>query len=319
MVADIEKMAYKGETPWHKQGTKVEGLMTWKEAIIQGGLDWEVELMPVYVNGKEVVENKAVVRSTDKAFYKIVGTGYTPIQNRAAGKFLDEITATGAAKYETVGSLQGGKKIWMLMDTGELNIKGDLVKKYLLMTNSHDGSFAREIFFTSKRVVCSNTLRMARSSTSRAEKFYTRHTKNANADFQLLKAREILGLADKYFAQFKEISEMFAMKQLKAADLPLMLSAAFNTDGAIPANEIYNPTRIQMDKVEELITIDRGEFAPHLHGTVYEAFNAVVKYTDYYKDYRKKDQDARLNGVWFGGGNTIKDRAFEWGLAYAKA
>ena len=316
MPAEVEKMVYKGQVPWHRGGKQVDQFMTWEEAVVAGGIDWEVELVPVFVNGKEVAENKAVVRKTDGTFYKIVGTGYTPIQNRVAGKFLDELTNAGAAKFETVGSLQNGRKIWMLLNTGTLDIKGDEVKKYLLMCNSHDMSFAREIFYTGVRVVCMNTLNMARNGAT--EKFYTRHTRNANADWQLVKAREILGLAQKNFETFKLVFESFATKQLKAADMPLMLAAAFNTDGAIPANEIYNPIKIQMDKVEELVVLDKDEFAPHLRGSVYEAYNAVVKYTDYYKDYRKKDEDARLAGIWFGGGNAIKERALDWCKAYVK-
>jgi phage/plasmid-like protein (TIGR03299 family) len=316
MPANVEKMAYAGEIPWHRNGYKVEGLMTWEEAIVNGGIDWEVELRPVFVDGKQVLENMAVVRKTDGAVFNIVGTKYTPIQNRAAGKFLDEVVGTGKARYETVGALDGGKKIWMLMDAGTLDIKGDEIKKYLLMCNSHDGSFAREIFFTGVRVVCMNTLEAARSAT--VQKFYTRHTKNANADFQIAKARDILGLADLYYKSFKDQMELLVAKQLPAADMPLLLNAAFGTKGAMPAEEIYNPIKIQMDKVEELIAVDRHEFAPEFHGSVYEAYNAVVKFTDYYRNYRGGNADARLNGVWFGGGNIIKARALDWATKYAK-
>ena len=70
--------------------------------------------------------------------------------------------------------------------------------------------------------------------------------------------------------------------------------------------------------MKDLIELDRKEFAPALHGTVYEAYNAVVKYTDYYKDYRGGDENARLNGVWFGGGAIIKQRALNWCTQYAK-
>jgi len=45
-------MFYQGEIPWHRLGTKVDHVLTSEEAIIEAGLDWDVELVSVAVNKK---------------------------------------------------------------------------------------------------------------------------------------------------------------------------------------------------------------------------------------------------------------------------
>ena len=38
----------------------------------------------------------------------------------------------------------------------------------------------------------------------------------------------------------------------------------------------------------------------------------VAKFTDYYRPYKSEAKDARLRGVWFGGGADIKKRAWDY-------
>ncbi len=82
--------------------------------------------------------------------------------------------------------------------------------------------------------------------------------------------------------------------------------------GWIGGEDVYNPTKIQMEKVRELVTVDRKEFPKELHGTAWEGYNAVAKYTDWYREYRSEAKDARLRGVWFGTGADIKKRAWDF-------
>jgi phage/plasmid-like protein (TIGR03299 family) len=316
MPANVEKMVYAGNVPWHGIGKKVDGLMTSEEAIKAAEMDWEVALEPVTVRGHVMDEYKAIVRQSDHSVFAIVGNRYTPIQNREAFKFFDAVVG-GGAYFETAGSLNGGRRIWMLANlNSSIGVKGDEVKKYVVLSNSHDGSLARQMFLTPIRVVCENTLQMALNSA--VERVYARHTARANSAEKVQEAKVILHIAETYFTNFKEMMDLLAVKQLPAGDQPLLLAAAFGTHGAIAAEEVYNPIKIQMDKVQELITVDRKEFSPELHGTVYEAYNAVVKFTDYYRNYRGGQPDNRLNGVWFGGGNIIKNRALDWAIKYSK-
>jgi phage/plasmid-like protein (TIGR03299 family) len=316
MTDQIEKYQKILDAPWlGGNAAKVGGLLTSAEALKAGGLDWDVELKPVTVNGTIQPDYKAIVRVPDQQVYAIVGNRYVPIQNKANFKFFDAVVGGGFAIYDTVGSVDGGRKIWILADLkGSIGVLGDEIKKYVVLSSSHDGSLARQMFLTPIRVVCKNTLQAAIATAM--QKFYTRHT--ANADAKVEAAREILGLANGFYVDFQAQMERLAMKQLPKTDLPLLLGAAFGVDSTVPMDAVYNPIKIQMQKVEELIEVDRPEFAPALHGTVYEAYNAVVKFTDYYRHYRGNTGEARLNGVWFGGGNVIKARTLAWATGYSK-
>jgi hypothetical protein len=94
--------------------------------------------------------------------------------------------------------------------------------------------------------------------------------------------------------------------------MPLLLNAAFDQPMDRRIQDVFPWVQKQMEKVEELVTIDRHEFPKELHGTAYEAYNAVAKFTDYYRPYQSEAKDARLRGVWFGGGADIKKRAWDF-------
>ncbi len=174
--------------------------------------------------------------------------------------------------------------------------------------NSHDGSLALQMFFSPVRVVCMNTLRMALADASNS--FYCRHTQGALDRIQA--AREILGLATRFYRDWLGEARNLAPLRLPAPKMPLLLKAAFNQPDSIRMEDVYNPTKIEMQKVKELVEVDRKEFPKELHGTAWEAYNAVAKYTDYYREYRSEAKDARLRGVWFGTGAEIKKRAWDY-------
>ncbi len=56
---------------------------------------------------------KDYVRSTDEAVLGVVSDRYRIVQNEEAFQFTDDLLGEGVT-YETAGSLQGGKKVWML-------------------------------------------------------------------------------------------------------------------------------------------------------------------------------------------------------------
>ena len=56
---------------------------------------------------------RANVRSTDDAVLGVVSDRYRIVQNEEAFQFTDDLLGEGVT-YETAGSLQGGKKVWIL-------------------------------------------------------------------------------------------------------------------------------------------------------------------------------------------------------------
>jgi phage/plasmid-like protein (TIGR03299 family) len=317
MPAEVESMMYVARegTPWHGLGTALDHVPTAREAIVAAGLDWTVELKPVYVEGRMVPDHKAIVRSTDHQIFGFCGKVYTPIQNRDSFNFFDAIVGEGLAVYHTAGSLFNGKKIWILAKLpNSFSIAGEEIQGYICLTTSHDGSTPFNMFNTEIRVVCANTLKMAVSKA--LNHFYARHTTNFAS--RLDAARETLGLLAQESAAWRLQAQYLATHQLPAGKIPLLLAASFGTTGAIKTADVVDFDTIstakknQMAVVSHLIEHGRGQDNPKIRGTKWQAFNAVAEYTDYYKKSRKNSDDRRLDSAWFGGGALIKARAWEY-------
>ena len=155
-------MMYTAETPWHGLGYRLDAPATARDTIQAAGLDFDVTLSSMTTtDGIAIPSRKAVVRTDSNDILGVVGNSYVPVQNRQAFGFLDAIAAEGSIRYHTAGALRKGERIWLLGKlSGQIRVKGsdDLTEKYLLLSNSHDGSSALRVFFTPLRVVCANTL-----------------------------------------------------------------------------------------------------------------------------------------------------------------
>lgn len=210
MAANVESMFYTRTAPWHGLGVRVEEVLGSKEALIQAGLDWKVEQTDVYAaSGERISGYKANIRDIDRSVLGIVGDRYKIVQNEEAFAFTDGLLGEGV-KYETAGSLAGGKIVWMLAKLPEKYIiSGDAIEPYLVFCNSHDGSGAIRVAMTPVRVVCQNTLNLALKGASRV--WSARHT--GNVMNRMDEARETLQLANAYMSQLgRSINELQAKK-----------------------------------------------------------------------------------------------------------
>jgi len=195
MPANIETMFYVREVPWHGLGICVEEALGSEEALQKAGLDWNVIQRPIYTAERQLIPNyKANVRDSDCEILGVVSDRYRIVQNHEAFAFTDALLGEGV-KYETAGSLQGGRRVWMLAKLPEKYIiGGETVEPFLVFSNSHDGSAAIKVCMTPIRVVCQNTLNLALDGARRS--WSAKHT--GNIQNRLHEAHETLGLAHKY-------------------------------------------------------------------------------------------------------------------------
>ena len=137
MSANVESMFYVRETPWHGLGTRVVEAPSSADALIMAGLDWSVVQEPIYT-GNDLIEGyKANVRDKDRKVLGVVTDRYKVIQNDEAFTFTDELLGEGV-RYETAGSLQGGKKVWLLAHMPhEYIISSERISPYLLFSKKH--------------------------------------------------------------------------------------------------------------------------------------------------------------------------------------
>ena len=195
MAALVETMFSVREKPWHGLGTVVMEAPASAEALRLAGLDWNVVQEPIYTDFNEPIEGyKANVRDLDRKVLGVVSGRYKVVQNTDAFSFTDELLGKGI-RYETAGSLQEGKKVWLLARLPrEYIIVGERISPYLVFSNTHDGSGSVKVAITPVRVVCNNTLNLALNTAKRS--FSMIHTGNIQDKIQ--EAKDTLFMAEEY-------------------------------------------------------------------------------------------------------------------------
>ena len=195
MAANVETMFYTREKPWHGLGTMVAEAPNSKDALRLAGLNWKVLQEPVYTENEELIQGyKANVRDTDRKVLGVVTDRYKVIQNEEAFAFTDTLLGEGV-RYETAGSLQEGRRVWMLARLPrEFIIGGERISPYMVFSNTHDGSGAVKTALTPIRVVCNNTLNLALRTAKRSWSMI--HTGDISGKIE--EAKNTLLLADEY-------------------------------------------------------------------------------------------------------------------------
>jgi len=303
------EMFYYGETPWHGLGTKVERVATSADAIAAAGLGWSVSKQPLYLgDGRQVPDTFATVRSDTGDPLGVVGTAYTPLQNREAFAWFDSIVGEGAAVYHTAGALGRGERVWILAKLpGELVIaKGDTVEQYLLLSNGHDGQHVVEIGFSPVRVVCQNTLTAALRGQG-----FQRLLHFGGLKTRMDQAAEILGIARRYYQELGQTFQALTLRKLGDLEAEAYFKAVFPATGSTgEASPIWKKTQ---ETLAGLFHEGRFNILPSIKGSVWAAYNSVTELVDHTR--KAKSPDARFESILFGGGAAIKQRAFDQAVA----
>lgn len=323
MSGNVAEMAYVGSegAPWHGLGVVLDGPATSKEMIAAAGMDWRSELHEMYLDtGRLVGCQKAVVRSDTKAILGTVGVKYRPVQNAEAFDFMDGLVSKEAIRYHTAGCLGNGERVWALAKfNGDVRIGGtdDIVSKYLLLANSHDGSSCVSVLWTPIRVVCQNTLSSALNGSRNTMRIT--HTRSATA--KLAQASDVLGLTEAFYEAFtKRAAEMVGRPLNRVAALTYFKSVVPESDEKEHERAAHN-ARATHARLMQLWDEGIGADMPGVRHTLWMAYNAVTEFTDHaeIKETRTRTledaRDARLASVWFGAGASLKTKAFAEAMA----
>lgn len=228
----IESMMSVREKPWHYAQTAevtkiIQEAPTSKEALIAAGLDWNVESRPVCMeNGIVIPGYKANVRDKDNKCLGIVSERYKIVNNADAFAFTDALigeTEFGEVRYATAGSLNGGKRVWLLAEMPVRKILDDDVEPYICFANSFDGSGAVQVCTTPIRVCCNNTMTLALNTAKR--KWSTKHVGDMQSKIE--EAKLCLQLADSYMIKLDEEADRLANARLYKEQIDEILDELF--------------------------------------------------------------------------------------------
>jgi len=310
MSAEVETMMFVGrERPWHGLGTMVEEAPDSREALIAAGLDWDVVQRPVFTqDGVKVPGYFANVRQQDGSILGVVTSRYKVVQNRDAFAFTDALLGDGV-RYETAGSLMGGRKTWILakLPTRYI-IQGEQILPYLVFSNTHDGSGAIKIAMTPIRVVCNNTLNLALDTANRSWSIH--HTGDIAA--KLEDARETLFMAEDYMNELGKGFEDLSRKRLTDAAVDEFIKELLPiADDASETTE-KNILRLRKDVATRYFD------APDLQGlrkNGYRFINAVSDFATHAAPIRrtKNYQENLFNKTMEG--NPLTDKAYRLVMA----
>ena len=304
MAANVETMFSVREKPWHGLGTVVAEAPASADALELAGLDWRVEQTPIYTPHGQVEGYRANVRNTDGQVLGVVTDRYKVIQNTEAFAFTDELLGSGV-RYETAGSLQGGRKVWLLARLPrEFIIAGERISPYLVFSNTHDGSGAVRVAVTPIRVCCNNTLNLALSTATRS--FSMVHTGDVKG--KVAEARQTLFMADTYMEnlgrEFERLRKQKITEQQVQEYIALLLPIEENASDITAKNV----TKLRNDMAARYFD------APDLKGlgnNAYRFINAVSDFATHAEPIRKTKNYQENLFMRTCEGNPVIDRAYQ--------
>lgn len=305
MAANVETMFYTREKPWHGLGTMVAEAPNSKDALRLAGLNWKVLQEPVYTENKELIQGyKANVRDTDRKVLGVVTDRYKVIQNEEAFAFTDTLLGEGV-RYETAGSLQEGRRVWMLARLPrEFIIGGERISPYMVFSNIHDGSGAVKTALTPIRVVCNNTLNLALRTAKRSWSMI--HTGDISGKIE--EAKNTLLLADEYMTALGQ--EFEDLRKIKLSEKQVLDYIKI----LLPMEENYS--LLQKRGVEKLRADMKMRYfdAPDLKGVGnngYRFVNAVSDFATHSTPRRKTANYKENIFARTADGNPMIDRAYQ--------
>lgn len=300
MAANVETMFSSNNIPvWHGLGVLIAEAPTSKEAIKIAGLDWRVDMMPIYDQfGNELSGYKVNTRSTDGKPLGIVTDRYKVVQNEEAFAFTDALLGEGV-RYETAGSLASGKRVWMLARLEGTTLAEEKIDPYLVFTNAHDGTGAVRVAITPVRVVCQNTLNLALGGASR----HWSCAHKGDIQGKIEDAKYTLQNADRYMEALEEEFGELKLKTVTDEQVRKMTETLLEIEfkslyqKAIKTGNIINlKEELKRQKFEEKLAQKRNDILtiyndkPDLIGTERSAFrfvNAVSDYATHTTDHKK--------------------------------
>lgn len=301
------RFAYAGAVPWHRLGTKMQGLGTIDEMLEAARANYNVHLTKVaaidengeiirHPDGSPLIieDSRATVREDVDGTWNglaTVGTRYTVKQNHeVAERALAVVGASsGDAVIETAGVLLDGKRFFMTIDLGTLVIDptgvNDRIARYLVVSCGHDGVWPIRYANTDIRAVCNNTVMLGLSTAQRV--FTARHTKNVDSVFD--DAQRVLEISTSWAENFKAMSEKMLTIPVRreAGHIDKVLNTVF-----VPKKDETDRQKRNRETVNSMIRsiYENDRNAGGFGNNGWAMYNAIGEYLDHHREGTVKDR-----------------------------
>lgn len=308
---------------WHGLGTVFTESLSATAAFKRIG-GYEVRLAPAKADGVSL-EKMAILRNPttndpETRVFGIVGKEYTLLSPQDVCSIYDEQVGQ---PIETVGSLGHGETFFLSTQLPTLDVKGDEVENYLLISNPMTGLASAEIRVTPVRVVCQNTLMASdRMSTQKLKIVHDNTAKQRMGEW----LRETYSFAETTSKVLRDLFHEMAKVRVRDAEARKLFEFAYPTPNKPSTNA---PAHIMEERIkwwEENVNLmarrregakalfegmGTGMDLPAAKGTLWGAYNAVVET----EDYRRGRNDDQIGAsALFGERAQAKKRAFEWAV-----
>jgi len=306
-------IADRTNAPWSLVGKNIGETNSMREAMIKGGLDYEVVKEPLYrSDGSIIPKYYGIMRKDTREIFDTVKEVWKGLSNQDAFEFFDPALQKNLIKIESVGSLRGGKRAFIVARINETPLeitKGDIVNKYMLLLNNFDKTSIR-VGFIPVRFSCTNQLAsIMRDRQSQILKI--RHCRSPKVALEQL--RGILDLANAEFTTTQEKLKMLASTSINSQDLQKYIKIALEIKEDKDGNISTRSSNI-INQIANLAVSGGGNDNPNVRGTYYAAYNGITEYLNYYAG---RNVDTRLENLWLGKNANINNNALSVALDMA--
>jgi phage/plasmid-like protein (TIGR03299 family) len=284
------------------------------EVLEATGLNWSVKKEKLTTESGIILPDAyASTRSDSKAYLGIVGGRYEILQNSElvsvaydSGKelFSQELElkhpwnnseTLGSFGNMGGGSLKGGSRVYVQLELPELYIGKSGIRRYITLTNSHDGSMSLGFGTSNQVICCANTFAIANKEISKI-----RHTASMQQRVEeaVKSLRKVLQFEDKQMAIFEKAST----RSFEKKHIVDIVNSVFGENIKGTVSDTSSRTKNQMLTLSNDINKSIDEQGESL----WALFNAVTRYTNH--STNSKDKDFSL---MFGNDAAINEKAYQ--------
>jgi phage/plasmid-like protein (TIGR03299 family) len=284
------------------------------EVLEATGLNWSVKKEKLTTESGIILPDAyASTRSDSKAYLGIVGGRYEILQNSElvsvaydSGKelFSQELElkhpwnnseTLGSFGNMGGGSLKGGSRVYVQLELPELYIGKSGIRRYITLTNSHDGSMSLGFGTSNQVICCANTFAIANKEISKI-----RHTASMQQRVEeaVKSLRKVLQFEDKQMAIFEKAST----RSFEKKHIVDIVNSVFGENIKGTVSDTSSRTKNQMLTLSNDINKSIDEQGESL----WALFNAVTRYTNHSTNSKDKDYS-----LMFGNDAAINEKAYQ--------